>query len=290
MKIFKAALTVLFMSLMAACSSDDAATPVNTTPEGPEATYFNYKLNGQTVPIVAYNGLKNGNELRVTGGAADGSLFIITFTASGQLAEVGAIPAGTAAPKWNYKNFRKNYFDFELVHIANGQAKVNFSGKVYENDYDLDSEFSTVEGSFVVDLQEEAATAPMFKMDAMVNGNSWKALGGTEHFSAFNYSIDYLSDDEYEISLVFHPANLEIGNYTFTETTGDRRIMMTKYNTATHNEDELISTAGNFNVTSKTEFGPIDVIEGTFDVVAKHPETNEIVTVTNGTFRATYQY
>lgn len=292
MRIFKAALTVLFVSLMASCSSDDATTPVNNIPVGPEATYFNYKLDGVTIPMIAYSGIISENEVRVTASSASGQGFIITFTTFGNIAEVAAIPAsGSASPKWNFKHFRKNYFDFELVSIANGQAKVNFSGKVYENDYDLQSDFSTVEGDFVVNLQTQAPILAGQGVSAVVNGNAWHKVSGSQSSGSDGFSLNYDSDDEYGIIFFINPNTLAVGNYTFNAASPNvNKVIVSKYNEQLEYGEELVSTSGTFNITSKTVSGPYTIIEGTFTVTATHPDANEVVTITNGIFKTAYDF
>jgi len=295
MKLMKSALVVLFISLMASCSSDDSS-PVNENP-GPEGTYFNYKLDGETIPMTIYGGYISEDGVNVSAGAADGRSIQITFTTYGNLGDVASF--STSDPqfgsKMNFQSFTKNYFNFELISVANGQAKVNFSGKLYEDSSDLESEFSVVEGSFVVNLQEVPPVLPGAGLSATVNGNPWHEVGtsqssGSGGGNGTYWSLNFNSDDEYGINLYINPNTLEVGNYTFNAASTVNKVEVLKYNIALGYEEELVSTGGTFNITSKTMMGQYTVIEGTFTATATHPETNEVVTITNGAFKTAYDF
>lgn len=297
MKIFKAALTVLFVSLMAACSSDDGGTPANNIPSGPEATYFNYKLDGETIPMTVYGGYIAEDEVSVSAGAADGTSIQITFTTYGNLGDVASFSTQDPSfdSRMNFQYAKKNHFDFELLYVANGQAKVNFSGKVYSNEYDLDSEFSMVEGSFLVNLQQVQPVLPGAGVVATVNGNEWHEVevsqsSGSGGENGTYWSVNFNSDDEYGISFFINPNNLAVGNYTFNSASTANRVVVYKYNPMLGYEEQFVSNSGTFNITSKTVSGPYTIIEGTFTATATHPDTNEVVTITNGSFKTAYDF
>ena len=288
MKTLKNALFVMFVALMASCSSDDS-DPVDNTP-GNEEQSFEYSLNGQDIPMTIYGGYISGEMIFVSAGAADGRSIQLTFNVFGDIATATSFSTqGNVNSYMNHYFFKENYFDFEMVSLDNNQVKANFSGKLYDDQYDLDSDFVTVEGSFVIDLTNTPPPIDGLTVSATVNGKAWHEVeGGTT--SGSSYSLFSNSDNEYSFSFLIDPGTIAIGNNTFNANSEVNKVVVYKYNTALGYEEELVSNNGTFNITSKTTVGNFTVIEGTFTVNAEHPETGADVTVTNGQFKIAYDF
>jgi len=289
MKKLKNVFFLLFVVVaMASCSSDDSDS-VNNNP-GNEDQSFTYKLNGQNVPLTIYGGEISGNDVRVSAGAADGRSIQLTFNKFGDIYRVTSFSTqGSVNSFTNFNMFKEHHFDFEMVSLNGNQVKANFSGKLYDDEYDLESDFVTVEGSFVINLTNIPPPIEGLGVSATVNGSAWHEVeGGTT--SGSEYSLFSNSDNEYSFSFLINPANIAVGNHTFNASSEVNKVVVWKYNTAIGYEEELISNGGTFNITSKTTVANFTVIEGTFTVNAVHPETGAAVNVTNGQFKIAYDF
>lgn len=291
MKAFKPALLFLFLSFIVSCSSDDNSTVDPTNPGSDTSEFFNYKVDGQTINMTTFSGVRSENEFAITASTGNGTSISITFNEFGNLGDVNAltISGSSFSSRWNHGNFKKNYFAFELVSVTATHVKVNFSGKVYDDEYDLESDFSTVEGSFQV---KYTTTAPLIQgqeVFAKINGKDWHKTESSTSSSNDSFSLNFDSDDEYGIAFFIDPNDITTGTTAFNTNSQINKVVLYKYNTELKYSEEYISTSGTFTVTSVTPTVQYTLIEGTFTLIAKHPVTGEVINVTNGKFKTPFE-
>lgn len=290
MKAFKPAFLFLLLTIMVSCSSDDNSTVDPTNPGSDSSEFFNYKVDGQTINLTTFKGIRSESEFSVSASNGNGTSIGITFNEFGNLGDVSAITisGSSFSSRWNHANFKKNYFTFELVSVTATHVKVNFSGKVYDDDYNLESDFSTVEGSFQVKYTTMAPLIQGQQVFAKINGKDWHKTESSTSSGNDYFSLNFDSDDEYGIAFFIDPNKITTGTTVFNANSQINKVVLYKYNNELKYSEEYVSTSGTFTVTSVTPTTQYTLIEGTFTLSAKHPVTGEVITVTNGKFKTPF--
>jgi|GEM_PF-1351110 len=295
MKKLKNALFVLFVSVaVASCSSDDGEPVNNGNNPINEDDYFNYTIDGEEQDMVSWIAQRSEGSFAVSGTSASGRVVELQFNQWGNVGDVMTLSDDFEIP-WrnNYHYFRSNYFDFELVSIdeVNKKVKVNFSGKVYDEEYDINSDFSTIEGSFVVTYTNVTPVVAGLGVSATVDGEEWHDSDGDQSggfFSGEDLTINASNDSKYTIGIVTNHDTTETGEYTFGPGDSSNKMKLFVYNTETHYEEEWTTVSGTMEITEKTVGMQLTILAGTFSFTAENPETGETVTISNGAFKKAY--
>ncbi len=293
---------VLFCS---GCSSSDSTTPAE--PEPVDEQYFRLNVGGIELPLS-----RGANFNR---GAIDlkGDVFLINAlygydSSSPQLHQLsihfdknGAIIDAKQRSNSidyfgsydyiNYENFPSNYFHINIISLdeVNKKIKLNFTGKLYLNKKDMNSEaidisaelnqdygiIETPYGIRVNDIEQYCS--------AKFNNATWIARKET-------YYSQFTAPDAYKIETHF-ASSATPGSYNFTSASTDNYIRFSKFNIATLTYDY-------YNVTgtithSYREFHGLKKYSfiGTFSFTAVNPNNPaDVIQVTEGVFRSYQQY
>jgi hypothetical protein len=290
MKKFNLLVLLFVSSILFSCSSSDDS---DTTTPTDETSYFNYKLNSQTIPVASWTALRSENNFEVLGEVGNGRSIYVSFDNLGHIIRVGTTPEIGSSLPWqnNFFDFSANYFSLQVVSIddINKKVKVNFSGKVYDNDFDITSAFSNVEGSFNVNYIDVAPQIAGLGVTAKLNGADWKSVKSTQSASGSfqNLSLEHNSDDIYKISILMNSASTSTGTYTFNGASSTNKVILSKYNIATNQYIDYVCT-GTFVLTQKQSNTGYVLISGTYSFTAVNPIDNTQIQVTSGTFKTTY--
>jgi hypothetical protein len=282
---------IALSALVASCSSDDnngSSTNVDATDS------FTYIKDGVTQTITTITAVRHEDAFELSGDTADGQNMYLDFDKYGNLQTAGSIGADFDW-KNSFANFSSNYFDFAIVGIdeTNKIVKVTYSGKVYEDDYDITSDFSTVSGVINVHYTVVTPVEPGLGTFAKINGTDWHGVKISESNSGDtldNVVTQVDSGDAYSLNIYVNQEGTIPGTYAFTGATTTNKITLSKFNTATLEEDEY-QGVGTLVFTEKTtdEFG-ITLIAGTFSFTAHDPVTGSDIHITNGTFKEVYTW
>ncbi|MES2484664.1 MAG: hypothetical protein V4581_01770 [Bacteroidota bacterium] len=281
MKALKYVFFVLIISMLSSCSDD------GTGSSGLSGNnYFEYTIDGQPVNVVSWDAQRSENTMMVIGLAADGTAMELNFNQFGDMGAIWAYNINTVEQnKRNHYFFKEHYFNFELVAIDYQVRKVQvaFSGDLYNDAYNLESERSHIEGSFLVNFQDVTPIIPGLKVSADIDGAPWYA---TEQYqqNVNSQSFSFISDDEYMLSFLVSQEATTVGNNTFNELSTYNKVVISRYNPEGQGLEQYVSESGTLNITNQTA----TVIEGNFTLNAKNPTTGEIITVTNGQFKSLY--
>jgi hypothetical protein len=270
---------------LASCSSDSAEDVRN-----PEGLFFNYSVDGESVAIQNWQAQRSENTITIIGLADNGTAIEMDFNTAGNLGTAWAYNVNNIAErKGNFYYNKKYYFDFQLLEVdpVNQDVTVNFSGRVYTNQYDLNSSYSTVQGSFKLGYGLVAPITSGLKVSAKVNGTAWNATNQYEGGIGYQ-ALSFVSDDEYVISFVMPNDATTVGNNGFNEASLYNKVVLYKYNVDSQQLEEYISTSGTFNITAQNQSSNSNLIEGTFTLNATHPQTGAVVSVTDGAFKTLY--
>lgn len=290
------------------CSSDGDNTPDNQDVAALIRDQFYLKINGTEIPFYSpdfpdYN--PNLNFYNVFGtpvlqngafqfnAAFQGKLLTLKFTKLGKLIQISV---GTnsvhsslepyGATYMNYENFPAHFFDFELESIDE-EAKTltaTFSGTLYAQDDDMDSEPMQVEGRISRSYVENSSIPGDFEifingydegLTAKVSNQFWQA---TRKYS----SVTFTADDAYRFYL--NPVAHD-GTHTYDPASPSNYVTLMKFNPQTLQYDQLSAT-GNMTITFYQDWGQYGLFEGDFSFTATNPSNpSETIQVTEGKFR-----
>ena len=288
MKTIKFIVLLSLSVILNSCSSssdDNSDVSPNT---------FNYKVNGVVIPITNIIARKSENALVVSGVGANGEGVDVEFNKFGNLRNVEFFTMSDPTRSVFY-DYSSNYFNFQLVSIdeVNKRVVVQFSGRLYEDDGDLTSNFVQVEGNFDVNYQDIAPNVPGLMIFAKIGGADWYSTKSyTTNGNGFDdFILRHNNDDQNQIGIGFDSTNNGIGTYNFTPSTVTNFVHLSKYDTTTNLYLEYNCT-GTLKVTGKTPvlFGGY-IIEGTYSFTAANPSNPaQQIQVTQGTFKTYYNW
>jgi hypothetical protein len=292
MKILKVIPLLFALIILNACSSDSG----DSGGGGSTADSFTYKVEGVDVPVPTITAIRHENIIEILGQNADGRSMFLTFNKFGQL--IRATSTSTTTDPFNWKNsaydFSLNTFDFELVSLdeTNKTVSVTYSGKLYDDEYDLaNSTFTNVSGTANVHYTETAPAVTGLGVTAKIAGNDWRAVkvGLTNNGAIENVVVDENSDDAYKIGFYMDQINTAAGTFTFTGASANNKVILSKYDSVT-NEYVDYTCSGTFQLTLKDTDGfGNTIISGTFSFTAV-PPTGPTIQVTNGVFKEYYNW
>lgn len=270
-------------SILISCSSNSENNKIQQ--------YFNFTKDGQQVLITQWDTYNYPDQegFEVVGKNNTGGNVSVSFDKYGSLNRVRLIqPNGSDfSTKNNFYDFSSNYFKFELIAIdeINKTVKVDFSGKLYENEFDLNSKYSIVSGSFYLVVDNLFYTSEK-GVDAKFNGKDWHSVKANLNSTLLGGDVilKVASDDEYEIAIYFNSLDTKTGQYAFNSTSTNNKVVLSKYDLLTNKYIKYICD-GTMNIDSNYQ----SVIQGTFNLTATDPIGNTHIQVTNATFRNFYR-
>ncbi|WP_300567018.1 hypothetical protein [Flavobacterium sp.] len=272
MKFFKFLSALLVTATLFSCSSDGDSSDST-------ANYFNLTYNGtaKTVNIASVQAVKSEDYIEVLGVTSEGAYVSFDFNTHGNLYEASYDGDNHEATFAHYSN---SSFTFELVDLntTNKTVRVNFSGKVYENEYDHTSAFSTMSGSFKISYMDYNPPVTGMGTYAKLNGADWYGMTKSGSGDGTIMELSVQNGGEYTIGIVYPYSGAETGTFAF-DNSDVNRISFSKYDTTTHEMIEY-NVAGTMTYTTASS-----IVQGTFSLTATHPTNGSTVTITNGTFK-----
>ena len=275
---------LLFAALISSCSSDDNSTEDSNDDPSTEA-YFNFTYNNKVQKVKTWEANKQGDFVEVFGTSEEGVAIDFKFNTYGNIYEVlthgttatSAIPYLVAS-----KNFTSNSFTFTLekLNTTDKTLQVKFTGKVYEDEYDHESDFVTVSGSFKISYKEITPEIEGQGTFAKIDGKDWHGLVMSTSLENQESVVLYAENGgEYTIGIVYPDYQPKTGTFAFTNNSANK-ISFQKYDVTTH-EYVTYEVSGTITYTTLTDF----VVAGTFSLTATHPETKAKIVISGGTFK-----
>jgi len=286
MKTFNFIYAFFMLLIVVSCSSEGGNEISNDDS-------FVYVYDDSNISITSWEAQRVEDTFVIIGQADDGQSFAIEFNAFGNLSSANSYSSQdfNFPLSLTYTYFSSNYFDFQIVGIdeSNKRVSVTFNGNLYEDEYDLDSQSHTVEGSFNVEYIDNPSTGVISTMSAELDGDNWYSVSGQQtggFFSGSNIELSRFNDDEFMISVIINDDNTEVGDYNFTSNATVNKVAFLEYNTAT-NDFEEYETIGTLNLVEKNVGIQFTQVKGTFSLTAVNGSNS--VSVENGDFSIYYQ-
>lgn len=276
---------ILFTAIFASCSSGDD-TSENT--DNPSASgSFDFVYNNQTKKVNSWEAKKIDDYMQVKGLTSDGIVVNFVFNVYGNL--YGATTSGASAGSSVMTHeasevFTSNTFTFTIAELntANKMIKVNFSGKLYTDGDDDESDFVVISGAFNVPYINATPDIPGLGTFAKFNGNDWHGMAfeSSTTFSTQIITLNVQNDGEYSLGIVFPKENLKTGTFSFTGNDFSNGISLEKFDVATGKSVEY-NVAGTITYTTVAA----NYVEGTFSLTATHPDNDSQIVITGGKFK-----
>lgn len=269
--------------LLSSCSQEQDATPINKVDE---TDYFTYSAFETPVEIATWNAVLRGEMFEVVGELANGDNIIFNFNRSGNLAYAMYDPdSETLHPilKSPYE-YSSHYFDFSIVAIDTERKiiKVSFAGNLYEQEFNLESHSTPIEGVFNVHYTETAAEENALSVKAKIENEMWYGVKKAVTISDDIVIIDVNSDDDMKIVVQFNSQSLSTNTYNFTSSS-ENKVSLSRYNVATQSYDDYESE-GTLVVTEITPSALGQTISGNFTFDAPDAISGLVYHVRTGTF------
>lgn len=275
MKILKF-ISIFILAGLTSCSSDSS---------GESSVSNALTVNGNTVTLGTVIAQKSEETLFIYASASDGSSIQIGFNKYGNLESV-IYDDQNFNSFYNYQYFKSNYFDFDLISIneSNNSVKISYSGNLYSNENDLESDSVSISGSFNVNYINQTPLIEGLGLSCKIGGQNWYETDFWDNgFS--NVDRKFINDDDKMIIMNFEDESIEPGTYTFNGSNVNK-LSLAKFNTTTKEYDSYDSS-GTVTITSNTIVsGVVRVIEGTFSFTATNGSNT--IEVTNGTFKTNF--
>ncbi len=300
----------LVIGLAFGCSSDN-----NTNPDtlSPEAFFMKYTYDGTPVlDGVHYptwnhlnSAIRNGDKFTVNAGAEEGFQYLdLVFNAHGNLVSVSSSNLHGVSwiySRYNYKYVASEHFHFQLESFDETDKTVrgNFSGRLYRDNKDLNSDFVEISGSFYLPIVADSEE-PDYDPNGVYSGVSAKFNGTSWHstlqpsFSDYPY-VDsgtvapgiyvqqFISDDRYRI-IIGHET--VVGVRSFSNTTSGTFVRLSKFNDITGHYEDYNTTSGNIVIAEAVGVAPYTrSYKGVFSFTAVNPlNSTDVIQITDGTF------
>jgi hypothetical protein len=270
---------ILFTAFISSCSSDDSG-------DENQSAYFNFIYDNKVQNVKTWEALKQEDFIEVLGTSEEGIVIDFKFNVYGNLYQALTNPAViTSDVPWlaASENFTSNTFIFTLENLDtnNKTVQVKYSGKVFENEYDYESEYINVSGSFKVSYTEITPEIQGLGTFAKIDGKDWHGL--VMHSTVENQQTKILyaeNDGKYTIGITFPDYEPKVGNFAFSSNSFANRISFQEYDVVTHEYIDY-NVSGTVNYTTLNDY----FVEGTFSLTATHPVTKSKIVISNGTFK-----
>ena len=279
--MFKFLAVFVLTTALFSCSSDSSSDSSGSTTED----FFNLTYNNQTEIVNNWMAIKQDGVIEVAADTPNGLGISFKFNTHGNLLESFThpnAPHSTIPLQTSFAYYSNNTFTFELVELNtnNKTVKVNFSGKVFDDEYDHTSAFSTVSGSFKIPYTDYTPTITGLGTYARINGQDWFGAQKSSTGDLNTTILEVQNGSQYVIGIVYPYFSPQTGTFNFSDNSATKRISFSKYDPTTH---ELIE----YNVSGTITYTTANssYVQGTFTLTATHPTNGSTITITNGTFK-----
>jgi hypothetical protein len=281
---------ILLSAFITSCSSGDDSNDSddNQSTDGS----FEFVYNNEVKKVSAWQAIKIDDLIEVTGQTADGIGVDFKFNVYGNLYQ--GFTHGALGTSYEVSEvFTSNTFTFTLeeLNTTKKTVKVKFSGKLYEDGYDYEANYSTdpskfvpVSGSFTVPYSDLIPSIPGLGTFAKLDGKDWHGMSLDSSTESIGFdkitTLNVENDGEYSLGIVFPKSDVKTATFPFTSNDFYNRISFMKFDLATH-EYIVYNVSGTITYTTVND----SYVEGTFSLTATNPVNNSKIVITNGKFK-----
>ncbi len=183
--------------------------------------------------------------------------------------------------------FSSNYFIFNIESIDEVKKRVrgSYSGNLYANPYNLNSEQKYVNGSFDLKYEDLVPGVAELKNTAKINGSDWVQTYRYQNREneAYHYYITEHSfgNNEFKVMINYDIFYITTGTYNFTPSNITNSVKVSKFDVST-------GTMINYNTTGTLTINQREgnIISGNYNLTAVNPNnSSDVVQVNQGVFK-----
>lgn len=304
MNKFKIYFIIICATLALGCSKDSNSNP-NDAETLSKNSQINYTVNGvkYTFGSDGYCCFKSENTFIINPSTTSSSIEFSFDT----VARFGYFKidlntgTSTMTSKFYSSNgFSSHYFDFNISSIdeVHKRVKGNFSGYLYSNPLNINSEQKYVSGDFDIYYYDIVPYVSGLKNTCKINGSEWiktneYSIRGIGELNS-NIIKHYTSDDEYKIMINYKQNSINVGTYNFSDIDTTNKVQLAKFDIIT-GQYVIYNCTGTLNIVKKeitTNTGSGEfILKGDYNLTAINPNNNnEIIQVSDGNFKLQYEY
>jgi hypothetical protein len=281
----------LISIIFSGCSTNSDEV-VNTN----QVSLFEFSVNGTLTQLNFTKAQKKSHTIHLGTDRNDTS-YLISFDENGHFGKViykYYEPIGGASKIFtSYRNFSSSFFNFQLLSFdpINKRVKATFSGYLYRDPLNLNSESKYVNGSFDLPYEEYVPPVANIINEATINGNYWRAtnkyqtrdVNGDFH----NIVLHSLNDEAFKVMIYFYDrlgSRTPPGTYNFSNSDLIKKVRIAKFNVS-NSSYTFYDCSGTLTVTNSWS----NLIQGTYTFTGVNPtNSSDIITVENGKFKLDY--
>jgi len=286
-------LLFIFSFILFGCSKNSTEDTIVETP-APVAN-FQFFVNGNLLTGTFTSAYKKSQTIHLGTDRNDTS-FLISFDENGHFGKIiytyQEPISGTFKKFTTFRDNSSSNFNFQLISYdaVNKRVKANFSGYIYFDPTNLNSESKFINGSFDLPVKEYVPPVANIINEAKINGVYWRATNKFQTREVGNYhniTLQCLNDEVYKIMISFRDerGNTTLpGVYNFTNTDVVKKVQIAKYNPVTRSYI-------NYNCSGRVTFINIwnYCIQGTYNFTGVNPSNpSDVITIENGNFKLDY--
>lgn len=289
MNRIKSALVSIFLVFIFSCSSNDS-TPTNTPAPNPNTEQIepvsNFKLNVNGVEKYSGSAIVTRTENTFL---VKNVVRYFSFDTAGRLGSfwLDLQLQNQSSLFYSFVPNSSNFFDLNLeaVDEVHKRVKGTYSGYIYADAFNSNSESKYVNGSFDLKYQDIVPAVFGLKNQAKINGHDWVKTKRYTSQEGNLYTYTDYSDDEYKITISYNLTAINSGGvYNFTNNTGTNTVKISKFDSAT-------ASFINYNATGTMTITKFEnrIVSGNYSFNAVNPSnTADVLQVTDGVFKIRY--
>lgn len=294
---------VIFCSLLVVSCSSDSGSDSSEEPVS-KHSQIHYFVNGveHNFGTDLYCAFKSENTFVINPSTTSSSIefsFDDTQRFGYLKIDLNTGTAGLTSNFYTLNGYSSHYFGFHVTSIdeVNHRVKGDFSGYIYSDPLDINSEQKFISGDFDVYYYDIVPYFSGLKHTCKINGADWSKTNKyrTRGVGALNRNVTEhdTSDDEYKLMIKYDMIGIQVGTFNFTDSGTTNMIQLAKFDTTTGQYINYNST-GTLNITQKEVISGGSnafLLKGTYSLTAVNPtNSSDVITVTDGDFKLLYSY
>ncbi|MDC8005821.1 hypothetical protein POV27_17340 [Aureisphaera galaxeae] len=271
-------LSVLFVS----CNKDDGDSN-----SAVEENSFTLTVDGENVPIATVIGQRSEDSFTAIGLASDGRAIELPFHRLGNYGQIDYLTGGTPLSYGSAVFFTDNTFSYTILDINESAQTISgeFSGLLYEDEFDVTSPTITVSGSYNIPYTIVTPQVENLEVSATIDGTPWYSTKSATTGGCCGSSIETkwrYNETPYEIGLTIDRNNLVEGTYGFNNGSAFNTMEFIEI----INAEEVVEyeTSGTLVIESVGVENGVNVLRATYSFIATNPVDNSQIAVNSGVF------
>ncbi|MFY7666218.1 hypothetical protein [Flavobacterium sp.] len=280
---------VILSAFFLGCGNSDEVTP--------EEPQFSLYINGELSAYKFDKAIQDGDMIYLIESnfynqfpiLSKGTMSFDKFGRLGQIT-IEAQTAGINRVFRSFRHFSLEYFESFNVNYDSINQRVTgtFSGLVYYDPENIQSETKYINGSFNLPVRREVVPLAGLSNKCKLNGQIWSStfsfITKLNESSFDKVALNCVNNDKYKIAIKFDRAEENLGLFPFTDSTFLNSVVLSVYDVE---QNQYV----NYNCTGQLDISQraFNTIRGTYNFTAVNPtDESDVIVVSEGAFFLDY--